>query len=142
MMSRSAMATLAQEIESVRPAPEWDTVAELKSYRHEMVNKDGKKVKLGFEELVVKYKDIDAEIKFREAKKKDLKSAIEAAMVMAGEEEVECSGYPVQMITKKGSKRIVPEKLLEHGVSAMTIAQCTEIGESVQYVQIGKPRKD
>jgi hypothetical protein len=142
MMSRAALATLAAEIESVRPTPEWDTVPELKRFKQEFINKEGKKIKLDFEAIVVSYKTLDSEVKFRQAKMKDLKAALEAAMLLADEQEVECSGYPVQMIAKRGSSKIDAQKLLAHGVDAMTIAECTITGDEVVYVQIGKARKD
>jgi hypothetical protein len=141
-LNRSQLATLAAEIEQSLPAPEWDSIPELKRFRHEIVGKDGKKAKLSFDQMVVKYKELDAEIKFREKIKADLKDGLEAAMLIADCTECECEGYPVQRITKQGSRKISVERLLGAGVLADTIAQCTEIGPEVTYVQIGKPKKD
>ena len=140
-MNRTQMATLATEIEQSLPAPEWDAVPELKKFKHEIVVK-GEKRKLTFDQMVVRCKEIDAEIKFREKLKADLKEGLEAAMLVADCDECQCEGYPVQRITKQGSRKISAERLLGAGVSADVIARCTEISPAVSYVQIGKPKKD
>lgn len=141
-MNRAQLATLANEIESARPVPEWDTVAELKKFTHSITAKDGAKKKLTFDQMVVAYKTYDAEVKFRTAKMADIKEGLEAAMLLADIDECQCEGYPVQRITKQGSRKISAERLLGAGVSSEVIARCTEIGPEVSYVQVGRPKKD
>jgi hypothetical protein len=135
LSSRAATARLAAEIESNRPIPEWDSVPELKKWREDITLK-GEKKKLSFDQMVSKYKDIDAEIKYREAIKKELKSAIENGLIMADIEKVSCEGYRVQFIEKEGSKKIDANKLLEAGVSADVIAKATVQGAGSVYVDI------
>ena len=134
-LSKSAQAKLAAEIANNRPTPEWDSIPELKKWKEELSFK-GKDVRMSFDELVTKYKDIDSEIKFRESLKDSLKVAIEAAMLMSEQEKVACEGYNVSLVTREGNKKISAERLLGAGVSADTIARCTEQGKSSTYVSI------
>ena len=135
-LSRTATAKLAAEIEANRPVPEWDTVAELKRWREEITLKNGEKKKMSFDELVVKYKDVDAEIKYREGIKKEIKVAIEAGLLLADIEKVACEGYKIQVITKDGSRKVDSQKLLELGVSADTIAKATVQSAGSSYIDI------
>lgn len=135
LSSRTATARLAAEIEANRPIPEWDSVPELKKWREDITLK-GEKKKLSFDQMVAKYKDLDAEIKYREAIKKELKTAIESGMIMADIEKVACEGYRVQFIEKEGSKKIDANKLLENGVSADVIAKSTVTGSGSVYIDI------
>jgi hypothetical protein len=135
LSSRAATARLAAEIEANRPIPEWDSVPELKKWREEITLK-GEKKKLTFDQMITKYKDVDAEIKYREAIKKELKTAIESGMIMADIDNCMCEGYKVAFIEKAGSKKIEANKLLELGVSADTIAKATVTGSPVVYVDI------
>lgn len=141
-MNRAQLAAIATEIQQSLPTKEWDAVPELKKFRQSIEVKSGDKRNMKFDELVVAYKTYDAEIKFRESKKSIIKEAIEAAMLVSGEEAVECEGYPVNLITKKGSRKISAERLLGAGVDADVIARCTEVGAELTYVQIGKAKKD
>ena len=50
--------------------------------------------------------------------------------------KVSCEGYQVQLISKAGNKKIVPEKLVEQGVTVEQIARATEVGDPSQYVRI------
>jgi hypothetical protein len=140
-MNRAQLATLATEIEQSRPTPEWDSVPELKKFKQELVIK-GEKKRMSFDQIVVKYKELDGEVKFRKKLMDDLKESLEAAMLVADCEECMCEGYPVQRITKQGSRKISAERLLGAGVSADVVARCTEIGPEITYVQVGKPKKD
>lgn len=141
MMSRAALATLASEIEQSRPTPEWDSISELKRFRQEVSMKDGSKKKFTFDQLVVRYKEISAEIDFREKLKAEVKEAVEAAILLSGEEKVLAEGYRVSLVHKAGSKKISAEKLLSAGVSAMTIAAATEQGRESTYVDIRKAKE-
>lgn len=140
-LSKAATAKLAQEIEAQKPAPEWDQVPELRKWKQEVEVK-GKKRAMTFDQMVSEYKDIDAEIKFRETSKKNLKEAIESAVVVSGEDRIECQGYHVIKIEKAGARKIDSQKLLELGVDAMTIAKATVVGKSVVYVDIRAAAKD
>ena len=141
-LSRTQTAKLAAEIAATAPAKEWDQVPELKKWKEQIMLKGGERKSMNFADLVTKYKDIDAEIKYREGILADIKTSLTAAMLLSGETEVVCENYPVQYVTRKGSRKIVPEKLLELGVSADTIAKATVIGEESNFVTIGKPKKD
>jgi len=134
-LSRTAQAKLASEIEANRPIPEWDSVPELKKWKEDIEFK-GKKVKLSFDEMVVKYKELGAEIDFREKMKKVLKENIEAGLLLADVQKVSCEGYRVQIIEKEGSKKIDANKLLDLGVDADTIAAATIQSKSSSYVDI------
>ena len=140
-MNKSQAAKLAAEIEANRPAPEWDQVAELKKWKHPITLKD-KKITMGFDELVCKYKDLAAEIDFRKRIQDDIKEAIEAAVLVSGEEKVLCEGYNVSLVKRAGTRKIIPEKLLELGVKASIIAQATEIGKESQYVSIKQAKEE
>jgi hypothetical protein len=142
IMNRAQMATLASEIEQSRPIPEWDAVPELKRFKQEIAGKDGSKKKLTFDALVVAYKSLDQEIKFREGKKAELKESIEAAMLVCGEEKVLAEGYRIALITKQGSKKISAEKLLTNGVSADVIAKSMDVGKESTYVDIRRAKED
>jgi len=132
---------LAQEIKSnATPTPVWSNVEELVDMRHP-ITIDGRKRQLTFAKAVELYKALDAEIEQKEAIKRELKKAIEAAMLMSGEQQVACEDYKVTMITKSGTKKIVPEKLLELGVDAMVIAKATEVGKETTYAQITKNKE-
>lgn|ERR1700690_2194478 len=138
LSSRAAaakLASVAAEIEANRPVPEWDTVPELRKWKEEVEVK-GKCVKLSFDEMVVKYKELSSEIEFREKAKKELKLTIEAGLIMADTQKVMCEGYRVQIIEKEGSKKIDANKLLELGVEADTIAAATVQAKSSSYVDI------
>lgn len=139
-MSRAATAQLAKEIEAQRPTPEWDSIPELKKWKQKIKIK-GKDELLTFDQMVCKYKDLDAEIEFRKEQMTAIKESIESAVLVSGEDKILCEGYRVNRITKQGSKKLSTEKLLEHGVSAMTIAACTEVGKEISYVQINKVKE-
>lgn len=141
-MTRAQTAALAEEIQQSMPAPEWDTIPELRKFKQEITDKNGDRKKATFDQLVVADKMLSAEIKIREGKRKEIKDALTTAMTVAGEDTVMCEGYPVNMIVKAGSRKISAEKLLSKGVSAFVIAECTEIGDEIRYVQIGKAKKD
>jgi hypothetical protein len=140
-LSRTQTAKLAAEIAATAPAKEWDQVPELKKWKEQIMLKGGERKSMNFADLVTKYKDIDAEIKYREGILADIKTSLTAAMLLSGETEVVCENYPIQVIERRGNRRLIPEKLLEHGVSAQTIAACTVEGASSTFVQVGKPKK-
>ena len=141
-LSRVQQAKLAAEIEQSRPTPEWDSIPELKKWREKIRQKDNRDRTMSFDELVVRYKELKAEMDFREAQLKPIKTALSAAMLVSGEEKVVCEGYNVTLVTKSGSRKISAEKLLAAGVKADTIAACTEIGDESQYVMIKAAKED
>jgi hypothetical protein len=139
-VNRAQLATLATEIEQSRPTPEWDSVPELKKFKQELIIKGGEKKRFTFDQLVSRYKEIDAEIKFRESKKAEVKEAIEAAMLLSDESSVLAEGYKVNLVTKQGNRKIVAEKLLGAGVSADVIARCTDVSAPSTYVSISRAK--
>jgi hypothetical protein len=141
LSSRAATARLALEIEANRPIPEWDSVPELKKWKETIALKNGEKKNLDFHDLVMKSLDLKAEIEYREKIRKDIQTALEAAMLLADMESVICDNYPVNYVTRAGSRKIIPEKLLENGVPATVIAACTETSKDSHFVQIGRPKK-
>ncbi|HXN71590.1 MAG TPA: hypothetical protein VN861_03440 [Candidatus Acidoferrales bacterium] len=140
-LARAQMARLAAEIEQSMPVKEWDSIPELKRFKQRIKLKDGEKL-LTFDQMVDKVTDIQNEIKFRNGILKELKEALVTALDVAGEEHVTCIGYPVNIVEKKGSRRVDAKKLLEKGVSAMVIAECMKTGKGSRYVQVGKPDED
>ena len=140
-LARAQMAKLAAEIEQSMPSLEWDSNPVLKKFRATVKLKDGEK-KLSFEQMVDKFTDLRNEINFREGILDKLKEEMQTAMDVAGEESVMCIGYPVNVITKKGSRKVNAQKLVARGVSADLIAECTDVSEGSRYVQVGKPKKD
>lgn len=139
-LSASARAKLAAEIEQSRPITEWDSVPELKKWKEELIVK-GKKETFTFDELVVEYKKLGAEIDTREKLRKDIKQAVEAGLLVSGEDALSCEGYKIQRIEKQGSRKVDELKLLEHGVSAKVIADCVVIGRGAVYVDIRKMKE-
>jgi len=107
-LSRTAQAKLAAEIAATAPAKEWDSVPELKKWREQIMLKNGERKSMSFDDLVLKYKDIDAEIKYREGILGEIKTSLTAAMLVSGETEVMCENYPVQYVTRKGRARSCP----------------------------------
>ena len=140
LSSRTAQAKLAAEIEASRPVPEWDTVPELRKWK-EKIKVNGKEKSMSFDEQVVKYKELGAEIEFRKKLQDDLKPMIQAALLMADVEKVNCEGYRVQIITKEGSKKIDAHKLMDLGVDADVIDAATVQGKGSSYVDI-RPFKE
>jgi hypothetical protein len=132
--TQEQQAQLAAEMNAAI-VPDWQSVLELIEYRGE-VTVGSKKRTLTFGEIVTQYKDLDAQIEALETRKKDFKASIQAAVLMSGREKVSAEGYRMTMIKKAGTKKIVPEKLLKHGVSAEVIAACTEIGKGSEYLDI------
>jgi hypothetical protein len=108
--------------------PPWNRYPELKD--------------LDFGRLCEQRQILHDEIAFRETRKKALDEQIEAALAVAGVEKVVWEDRPVQIVHKSGSAKLVPEKLLEHGVPADTIAACTTVGAGYSYLLIGKPKKE
>lgn len=141
-LSKSQAAKLAQEIEANKPIAEWDSVPELKKWREEVVYKNGDKKKLTFDEMVCEYKKLSAEVEYRQRIMKDIKVAVEAGLLVSGEDALSCEGYKIQRIEKQGQKKVDEYKLLEHGVSAKVIAECTVIGKSSSYVDIRRMKED
>lgn len=137
-MSRTQAAKLANEIEANRPIQAWDTNSELKKFKAKIQIKSGDTKTMNFEDMVTKYKDLSAEIEYRESIQRQLKEQIETAVLVSGEDAVSCSGYKVQRITKQGAKKLNQEKLLLKGVSALVIAECTDVGKESSYVSITK----
>lgn len=108
--------------------PEWSRFPELKD--------------LDFGRLCEQRQILYDEITFRESRQKALDEQIEAALAVAGVEKVIWEDRPVQIVHKSGSAKLVPEKLLEAGVPASTIAACTTVGAGYSYLLIGKPKKE
>lgn len=141
-LSRTQQAALAKEIEANRPTPEWDSVPELKKWRERIKQKDGKERSMSFGEMVTLDLDLKAEQEHRQKIRDDIKAALEAAMLVADQQKLMCEGYPVNLVTRTGSRKIVAEKLLTLGVTPDVIARATEVGKESTFVQIGKPKKE
>lgn len=139
-LSAAERIKLARELEQSRPLAEWDSIPALRKWKEEIVVR-GKKEKYSYNELVIEYKKLGAEIDIREALRKELKSAIETGLLLSEEEALACEGYKIQRIEKQGSKKVDEMKLLEHGVSAKVIADCTVQGKSSVYVDIRKMKE-
>lgn len=134
-LSAAERIKLARELEQSRPLAEWDSIPALKKWKEEIVVR-GKKEKYSYNELVIEYARLGKEIDDREGLRKEIKTAIEAGLLVSGEEKLACSGFKIQIVERKGSKRVDEMKLLEHGVSRKIIADCTIIGKSSQFIDI------
>jgi len=148
-MTTSERVKLAKEIEmqaASKPA-EWDSVPELVEYRYIPTDEEGEgrkkspKGKKGddgftFDDLMARFEKLDFEIKSRENERREIKEALQEAVMISGREKIACRGYRLAMITKAGSKKIVAEKLLNQGVSAQVIVAATEVGKPTSYLDI------
>lgn len=80
-------------------------------------------------DLVRRRASIDAGIKEYEEDKKEISEQLKDMLVGAGEESVSVDvdgvGYTVGLQIRKGSEKVVKEKLLELGVEAHVIAAAT-----------------
>ena len=80
-------------------------------------------------DLVRRRASIDAEIKEYEEVKKKISQELKDILVAAGEEsvgvDVDGVGFTVGLQIRKGSEKVVREKLLELGVEAHIIAAAT-----------------
>jgi hypothetical protein len=139
-MPLSEQAKLAAEYESSanNAVTDWATVPELVDFEYALdTHSDtvGKSVKvLHFDDLVAEYSRLKEEIEFRKEKQDELKAALEAAVLMGGKEKVSCGGYRLAIISKVGSKKIMPEKLIAQGVSVETIVNATVVSAGSQYL--------
>jgi hypothetical protein len=143
-MTQTEMAKLAKEIAAqgaAQPVP-WSEVTELAEMRHQLslALSGGKERKLTFGETVELYKTLDAEQKRINEHMADLKAAVQAAVLMAGVDKVMVGNLPVTKVHREGSRTVKPELLLSHGVAPDTIAACTVVGKSSDFVTIGKAK--
>lgn len=129
---------LAREIEqqAAQNAVDWATVPELIEFRNTFTDSAGKPVTLDFGNIVEEYGMLQAQADAIKAKQDELRQAVQVAILLAGRDRVDCAGQRINRIEKKGARKIVAEKLLAHGVSADTIAACTDVGQSVSYIEI------
>ena len=89
-----------------------------------------------FDALVDEHASIKAEIEKLDARTKTLREAIQAGLMLAGKDKVLCHGQRAALVTKAGSKKIVPEKLVKLGVSPEVIAEATVIGAPSTYLEV------
>jgi hypothetical protein len=108
--------------------PKWEQFKELKQ--------------LGFARLCEKRQTLHDEIEFRKTKMAEIDEEIEAALGAAGTEKVIWEDRAVQIVTKEGSRKLSAQLLLNKGVEADVIAECTEQGKSYSYLLFGKPKKE
>jgi hypothetical protein len=138
-MTQAEIKKIAADYENAKPVPVWSDLDDLTDTRVEVVV-EGKKKSLNFEKAVELYKELDGKVEVLEKLKKEIKDGLQPALLVAGVEKVMAAGRPVTLVTKKGSKKIVVEKLMEQGVSPIVIAKATEIGKDSQYLMIGKAK--
>jgi hypothetical protein len=119
-------ADTVEALETIGVVPVWTEYRELKQ--------------LGFGDLVEKRTRIKDEIDFRKKKMDELDQEIAAALMVAGTEKVTWEDRPVQIVHSRSGSKIVPEKLLEYGVSASVIRDSTVPGKEYQYVLVGKEK--
>jgi len=142
-LTKSQRTQLAAELAAAAPAPDWESVAELspKKFREEVDLKDGKK-RLNFGEMVELSLKLKSEIEYRERIRKDIQTHLAGGLLLADKTEVMYENYPVQYVTRSGSRKLSAEKLMANGVKPDTIAASYEIGEESSFVLIGKPKKE
>ena len=138
-MTPTELAKLTKEISELNPAvPDWSAVDELAAVAYEMPNPrpESAPIRLDYGQCVDLYKTLDREIKERQTRMDELKLVLQAALMVSGQKKVKAGDHFCQMVEKAGSRKIVAEKLLAHGVSAQTIAESTEISKGSTYMQI------
>jgi hypothetical protein len=137
-MTPTEIAKLAKELEQMPKMPDWSEVEELQSLRHEIPNPkpESAPISLDFGKCVDLYKQIDKEIKERQALMESLRVTLQAGLMVSGEKKVKAGDFVCQMIEKAGTRKVSTEKLLAKGVSAQVIAECTEVGKGSNYLQI------
>lgn len=141
-LSKSQQAKLAAELVDKGPAPEWDTIPEIKKWKEKIITPKDKNGKvMTFYDMVIRERELAAEIEFRKNQLDPIKQSLLAAMLVADTDKVGCEGYNVCKVSKSGSKKVSVEKLMRAGVDADTIAACTEQGAGNEYVQV-KVAKD
>lgn len=117
---------------------DWSTIPELVDYSYTLTQTSvsAPAKTLYFDQLVAEYGELKAQIEIREARQDELKSAIQAAVMISGKEKVGCVGYRLNMIHKAGSKKILPELLISQGVTPDQIAKATKVGGASDYLDI------
>lgn len=89
-----------------------------------------------FERLVGDYRGISETLKSLEEEKKQLQKQIQQYFVDAGTKTVLADSSRVTLVQNQGQSRVDKVKLLEHGVSAQVIADCTVTGNPFEYVKV------
>lgn len=138
-MTPTELAKLTKEISELNPAvPDWSTVDELAAVAYEIPNPkpESKPIKLDYGQCVDLYKQLDSEVKQRQARMDELKQVLQAALMVSGQKKVKAGDHFCQIVEKSGSRKIVAEKLLAKGVSAQIIAESTEVSKGSTYMQI------
>jgi hypothetical protein len=89
-----------------------------------------------FDALVDEYAQIKADMEKLDVRTKLLREAMQTGLMLSGKDKVLCHGPRAAIVTKAGSKKIVPEKLVKLGVSPEVIAEATEIGKPSTYFEV------
>jgi hypothetical protein len=141
-MTQAETAKLTAEMEHLQlgddAAPDWTTLPDLLEMQYELDNPlpEAAPIRMNYGQCVVMYKALDKEIKEREVRMKDIKTHLQAALMVSGTKKVRAGEYAVQLIDKAGARKIVAEKLMARGVTPQVIAESTEIGKGSQYLDI------
>lgn len=105
------------------PLPKWDAFKETLE-------------EFGFEDLCAERLELKQMKDTAEARMKEIDAILAPAMVAAGVKSVEWNGMAVIQADGRSASRIVPEKLLENGVTASQIEASTVPGHTYTYIQI------
>lgn len=89
-----------------------------------------------FDSLTEQYRSLNDTIKALEEEKKTVQKELQQYFIDSGCKTVLSDSSRVTLVENQGRSTIDKMRLLEHGVSAQIIAECTVQGAPFQYVKI------
>lgn len=95
---------------------------------------------LEFSQLVDEKVQVDDQFKQLKARQKELGAAIEAALAVINRKAIHYGSVTVTVVNSQSASQVSRQKLLDAGVSADVIAECTEPGNPFSYVKIMKDK--
>ena len=93
-----------------------------------------------FDALVSEFEGISEAIKQLETEKKALQSRLQQYFADSDIKTVLVGQTKVTLVVNQGRSTIDKVKLIEHGVPAQTIVECTVQGEPFSFVKVTPPR--
>lgn len=94
----------------------------------------------GFDRLVEEYRALSEMIRLNEQEKKELSEKLMSYFADSEAKTVMSGGLRVTLAQNPGRSTLSKEKLIEAGVSALTIQACTVEGKPYQYILVSEPK--
>lgn len=94
----------------------------------------------GFADMVGEFEGINEAIKQLEVEKKALQARLQQYFTDSDIKTVLVGQTKVTLVVNQGRSTIDKVKLIEHGVPAQTIVECTVQGEPFSFVKVTPPR--